>query len=219
MKNIEIQIVNRIAAIRKEQGMKITELAARASLSPSQISRIEHHQVSPPLSTLAKIAEALGIKVIDFFKDEEENLSILVHRHTETYETIEKYGNKRYLVPFFKNIYRLMEPVVFKIPPRSSLEKRMCHGGEEFMFALEGIVNFQYGRDIYTLNKYDAIYFKSNVPHGTFNEGDEEATVLGVMTSKQNLYNGAVYYRSMKDHATVQRDEYFEHQTVAGKNK
>jgi transcriptional regulator with XRE-family HTH domain len=208
MKNIEIQIVNRIAAIRREQGLKITELAERAKISPSQISRIEHHQVSPPLSTLAKIAEALGTKVIDFFKDEEENLSILVHRHTETYETIEKYGKKRYLVPFFKNIYRLMEPVVFKIPPRYALDRHMCHGGEEFMFVLEGTVNFLYGRDIYTLNKYDAIYFKSNVPHGTFNEGDEEAMVLGVMTSKQNLYNGAVYYRSLKDHPSVDRKEY-----------
>ena len=112
-----------------------------------------------------------------------------------------------------------MEPVVFKIPPRCPLEKKMFHGGEEFMFVLEGTVNFLYGRDVYILEKYDAVYFKSNVPHGTSNEGEVEAAVLGVMTSKQNLYNGALFYRSFKDQTDVDGEEYSGHLTAMESSK
>ncbi len=199
MKNIEIQIVDRIAELRKAKGMKITELASKAGLSASQISRIEHHQVSPPLATLSKIAEALDVRVIDFFKGEEENLSILIHRSSDECKEIRQAG-KTYSVPFFSNIYRMMEPVIFKVPPRTELQRKMHHGGEEYMFVLIGSVDFLYGREVYHLDQYDSVYFKGNVPHGTFNRGEEEAAVLGVMTSRQNLYNGVMFYRFLQDY-------------------
>ena len=198
MKNIEIQIVERIAELRKNMGMKVSELASKAKLSPSQISRIEHHKVSPPISTLSKIADALGVNVSDFFTREEESLSIMIHRPTDEYKELQHDG-KTYLVPFFSNIYRMMEPVIFKVTPHSELKKKTHHGGEEYMFVLFGTVDFLYGREVHHLEQYESVYFKSEVPHGTFNKGDKEATVLSVMTSRQNLYNGVMFYRFLQD--------------------
>jgi len=198
MKNIEIQIVDRIAQLRKNRGLKLIELAARANLSPSQISRIEHHQVSPPLSTLSKIAGALGVRVEDFFKGEEENLSILIHRSTDEYVTVQKDG-KEYDIPFYKNIYRLMEPVIIRVPRELKMARKMTHEGEEFMFVIEGQVNFCYGRDTYVLKKHDSVYFRGRVPHCTFNESDKEARVVGIMTSRENLYNGVMFYRFLHE--------------------
>jgi len=198
MKNIEIQIVNRIAELRKAKGMTITDLASKAGLSPSQISRIERHHVSPPISTLSEIADALNAKVIDFFKDEEENLSFLVHRNQDAYERIE-HGGKTYHIPFYSNIYRMMEPVIFVVPPHTSLVKEMRHAGEEYMYILEGSVDFLYGREVYHLERHDSVYYKGNIPHGTFNDGDAEGTVLSVVTSRQNLYNGVMVHRLLKE--------------------
>jgi transcriptional regulator with XRE-family HTH domain len=186
-------------------GMKVSELASKAKLSPSQISRIEHHKVSPPLSTLSKIADALGVNVSDFFAKEEESLSIMIHRTTEKYKEVQ-HGGKTYLVPFFSNIYRMMEPVIFKVPPHTELRKKTHHGGEEYMFVLSGAVDFLYGREVHHLEQHESVYFKSEVPHVTFNMGDKEATVLSVMTSRQNLYNGVMFYRFLQDQGT---DDYW----------
>lgn len=199
MKNIEIQIVDRIAQLRKSKGMKVSELASRAKLSPSQISRIEHHKVSPPIATLSKIADALGVNVSDFFKLEEESLSIMIHRLSDEYKEIQHAG-KTYSIPFFSNIYRMMEPVIFRVPPHMELKKGTHHSGEEYMFVLVGSIDFLYGREVHHLEQNESVYFKGEVPHGTFNNGDKEALVLSVMTSRQNLYNGAMFYRFLGEY-------------------
>ena len=206
MTNIEIQIADRIAGLRKSRGMKLTELAARSHLSPSQISRIEHHMVSPPLPTLAKIAKALEVRVIDFFKDEEASLSLLVHTSSEECSIVLQ-GGKTYKLPFGSNIYRLMEPVLFQIPRGLKKGHRMTHEGEEYMFILDGTINFCYGKDVHTLHRQEGIYFKSHVPHCSFNESDEDALVLGVMTSRHNLYNGTMFSRFLLDETDTENSK------------
>ncbi len=199
MTNIEIQVVNRIAQLRKAKSLTVTELACRANLSPSLISRIENYKVSPPLATIAQIAEALGASMQDLFKGEEESLSILFHRRDDKYETVQKNG-KTFLIPFYNNIYRLMEPVIFSVPSGLKPTPKMHHEGEEYMYILEGSINFVYGRDMYVLSQHESVYFKGMVPHATYNEFDCDAKVLGITTSKQNLYNGVMFYRFLKDY-------------------
>ena len=41
------------------------------------------------------------------------------------------------------------------------------HGGEEFVYVLEGQVEQTYGESTYILNKGDSIYFKGDIPHLT----------------------------------------------------
>ncbi len=199
MRNIEIQIVNRIAELRKSQNLTVTQLAEKSNLSPSLISRIENYKISPPLSTLAQIADALKVNVSDFLKGEEESLSVMIHKKNEKYETIEKYG-KKFLIPFFDNAYRLMSPIIFIVPPDLKEIHTMNHEGEEYMFILKGSLNFMYGRDEYVLNQEDSIYFKGHVPHGTYNLSNSPAEVLSIMTSRQNLHTGITSYSFLRDH-------------------
>lgn len=57
-------LADRVAAIRKRRGLTQPELAARANLSPSYVSKLENRDPSclnPRLATLRKIAGALGV--------------------------------------------------------------------------------------------------------------------------------------------------------------
>jgi transcriptional regulator with XRE-family HTH domain len=60
-----LRIGQRIAELRKEQGMTQTQLAERCGLQQAHIARIEAGRYSVGLDTLAQIADAMGMK-IDF---------------------------------------------------------------------------------------------------------------------------------------------------------
>ena len=60
-------INKKVTQIRESKGMKKIELSRKTGLSRSEITLIESGQRQPRLSTLTKIAKALGVKVKDFF--------------------------------------------------------------------------------------------------------------------------------------------------------
>src|SRR5215216_7906706 len=60
-------IGHNIRRLRDEKGWNQTELGFRADTSPSIISLIENGKRNPSTSTLAKIAGALGVEVVDLF--------------------------------------------------------------------------------------------------------------------------------------------------------
>ena len=62
-----LRIGQRIAELRKEQGMTQTQLAERCGLQQAHIARIETGRYSVGLDTLAQIADAMGM-TIDFVK-------------------------------------------------------------------------------------------------------------------------------------------------------
>ena len=59
----------RLAKLRAEQHLNQTQLAARAGMNASKISKIESSPANLTLSTLARLAEALGATVkIEFVR-------------------------------------------------------------------------------------------------------------------------------------------------------
>jgi transcriptional regulator with XRE-family HTH domain len=59
----------RVAAYRTARGVKVSELARAAGVSPSLISQIERQQSQPSVSTLFALAEALDVPVDAFFEE------------------------------------------------------------------------------------------------------------------------------------------------------
>ncbi len=54
---------------RGVRGLSQRELAERADVGQVLIARLELGQTDPRLSTLEKLAEALGIRLVDFFTE------------------------------------------------------------------------------------------------------------------------------------------------------
>lgn len=55
--------MNNIKAIRKEQGISVTELAEKLNMSQGNLSKIENNQIDLKPEIALKIAEALGVSV------------------------------------------------------------------------------------------------------------------------------------------------------------
>ena len=66
----EIEKVHkRIRQLRIEKGFSILKLSVESGISRSHLFYIESKRISPSLETLYKIAMALNVELIDFFKE------------------------------------------------------------------------------------------------------------------------------------------------------
>jgi len=69
-----------VLQIRQDKGMTQGEVGDRAGLAASYISRIENGHIQPTMTTLSRLAEALGVPASDIFRISEKSGPSTVHR-------------------------------------------------------------------------------------------------------------------------------------------
>lgn len=62
------KVLDNIKAIREEKDLSIMDLANEANMARSYIFYIESKKKVPTLTSLFKLADALGVDIKDFFK-------------------------------------------------------------------------------------------------------------------------------------------------------
>lgn len=178
----EKQIVENIKRIRQNQKMSLERLAKIAGLTKGYISKIEHSQKAPPVSTLIKIAKALDTEVSFLIAERSseapENINICIVRRNERKEVVSRgtfYGY-HYESLAYKKIGKSMEPYILE--PAFDERAIFSHDGEEFMYILEGTHEFVYENKRYILKKGDSVYYDSKIPHSGRSIGREKAKIL-----------------------------------------
>lgn len=68
-----MDIAKRIKQIRESKGLTAKEVISAVDMGAAMYSRIETGKTEPSISTLEKIAKALGVGLSDFFSDDEPN--------------------------------------------------------------------------------------------------------------------------------------------------
>ncbi len=169
----ELGIGSKIREIRQEKNITIQELSEKTGLSKGLISQVENEQVSPPISTLLKIASALKTDLAHFFQDKEENPKVTVVRKNDRV-TSGRRGVKgidlgyAYESLAHKKVNKHMDPflVTFEVKDKSEIVM-FSHEGEEFVYVLKGELEFvtDEGDDI-ILNEGDSLYFEADLHHG-----------------------------------------------------
>ena len=72
---LEKLVIDNIKRIRKERGITQEKLAEACSTATSYIGLMEIYRNIPKLSTIEKIAEALNVDPLVFFRDPQKNSS------------------------------------------------------------------------------------------------------------------------------------------------
>src|SRR5512144_1874911 len=62
-----VNVGGRLRQLREERNISMRSLATKSGLSANALSMIERGKASPSVSTLYKLAEALGISITSFF--------------------------------------------------------------------------------------------------------------------------------------------------------
>jgi transcriptional regulator with XRE-family HTH domain len=84
MELLSAEVGRRVRARRTDLGLQQADLAERARLSPSYISRLESGQAGERLGDLVKIARALGMKLSELAGETDEEFAAEVRRRLPT---------------------------------------------------------------------------------------------------------------------------------------
>ncbi len=177
-------ISSNIKVLRTREKITLSALAERTGLTKGYLSKIERSEKAPPYSTLTKIAGALGIDVtrilsknldppadVKFCLARGKNRKIIKGSSQGTGYDFEILSENK---PG-KN----MEPFIIHSP--WDITKMYSHEGEEFMYIMDGTLEFLYGDRTYILEKGDNAYFDAHIPHAGKSLGDHQARLLVVI--------------------------------------
>lgn len=184
----EKSVGSKIRQIREIQKISREELSSRTSLEVAQIRKIEEERIVPSLAPLMKIARALGVRLGTFLDDMEQVGPVVVRsseHHTGMRFASQPKENLEHLNFYslaFNKADRNMEPFIIDIEPSKQSDYMLStHEGEEFIYVLDGVVEVNYGKDLYRLEKGDSIYLDSIVAHNVHAGDNQAAKVLAVV--------------------------------------
>ena len=166
---LEMAIGLEVRDFRKKLDMTVVELAKAAGLSAGMLSKIENGVTSPSLATLRALSRALHVPVTAFFRRYEEERDATFVRAGQGL-TIERRGTRaghQYQLLGHKTGKRLaVEPYLITLTEKSDVFPLFQHSGVEFLYMLEGVVEYHHGDRAYTLRPGDSLFFDADVPHG-----------------------------------------------------
>lgn len=180
-------ITEKIKMLCADRNMSTEELAVGAGLTVDQVNTICESNIIPSLSSLIKIARALGVRLGTFLDDSEE-MGPVVNRHADSQQPVtftshqtSNNSHMDFVSLAARKAGRNMEPFLINIESGTGKEIPSTHEGEEFLFVLEGSIVVHYGTEKYILNQGDSIYYDSIVNHLVTANYPSEAKILGVV--------------------------------------
>lgn len=155
---------------RMEKSLTIADVSARAEISKGMLSKIENGQTSASLSTLTKLAQALGITLSTMFRnyDVPAGGAQLVKdgKGMEVVRRGTRKGHTYHLLAYDRGPTQFFEPFLITITDKSEIFPVFEHPGVEFIYMLEGRIEYRHGQHTYLLESGDALTFQGDVPHG-----------------------------------------------------
>ena len=178
---VSVNVGERLRELREARNISMRALAARSGLSANALSMIERGKASPSVSTLYKLAEALGVSITSFFGSD-----------TQRQQVVFLKGDERTRISFRRGVFEGLggEQFVGRVEPfmltlensANSGPRTMSHTGHEFVFCLRGELEYQVERQVFQLQAGDSLLFAAHLKHKWRNTGGKVATALIIIS-------------------------------------
>ena len=185
VEQLESRVGKRIRTLRNQQGLSLRALSDQCGLSINAISQIERGENSPTVSTLHRLANALGVQITDFFQEEAKQRMVLVKRD----QGLRSQSNGVVMESLGTGLFnQQLEPFRMLIQPGSGqLDDPVSHSGQEFIHCLAGEIEYTVGDQVIQLQQGDSLLFDATQLHGYRNRTDQQAAILIVFLAFQDL--------------------------------
>lgn len=188
MDSIEAQIGKRIRALRAERDITLDQLAQEVRLTKGQLSKIENGKVSCPVSTLTRVASALGVHVGALFDTQDSMARAVLVKKAERKPIVGRgskighsYESLAFGLPFEKDFEPyLMTIEEKKIDPAKNIFK---HPGHEMLFMLEGKMVYRHGGKEYPMEPGDSLFFDATIEHGPISVSGTPVRFLSIISN------------------------------------
>jgi transcriptional regulator with XRE-family HTH domain len=172
----------KLRTLRKRRRLSLRALAELCGLSVNTISLVERGKTSPSVATLHRLVTALGVSMTFFFEEEEQRDVVFVKadRRVRTRSDsvmMENLGSGLRA--------QTMEPLLVTLQPGAgSGDEPIVHLGHEFVFCLEGEIEYEIRDGQYLLGVGDSLIFEAHLPHRWRNVGDKPSAILLILQTQ-----------------------------------
>ncbi len=177
---VSVDVGLRLRELREARSISMRGLATKSGLSANALSMIERGKTSPSVSTLYKLADALGIPITEFFGPQTEKVNAVMIK-----------ADERTRVPFSRGIWEglggehftgRMEPFILTLESgTSSGPHTMVHSGHEFVYCLRGRLEYLVEKQVYNLEAGDSLLFAAQLNHRWRNPSNTVTNALIVL--------------------------------------
>ncbi|MGE3231022.1 MAG: helix-turn-helix domain-containing protein [Hyphomicrobium sp.] len=184
VRTLENAIGGQVREYRKHAGLTVSELASVADISTGMLSKIENGQISPSLSTLQLLANALNLPLTMLLASYDRGRGCSYVKKGEGV-AIRRRGTK------VGHNYQLLgqslggdiavEPYLIVLNKDADAYTEFRHAGIEFIYMLSGKVSYAHGERSYLLEPGDSIMFDSSELHGPAKLIDLPAIYLSII--------------------------------------
>ncbi len=171
---------SQLRALRQQRGLSLRTLAELCDLSPNTISLIERGESSPSVSTLHRLATALGVHITAFFEGRAEPLEVVLTRARKRRRS----GNALVLLESLGAGLeeQALEPFLVTLKPGAdSGPQPIVHTGQEMVYCQQGEVEYEIAGKPYRLGAGDALLFQARLPHRWRNPGSSPSSFILVI--------------------------------------
>jgi transcriptional regulator with XRE-family HTH domain len=165
---------------RHQRGLSLRALAELCELSPNTISLIERGTTSPSVSTLHRLATALGVHISDFFVEPGARTRLLLTRAEDRARSgsssvrLESLG--------YGLDEQACDPFIVTLKAGASSGRHvMTHPGHELIFCLEGALDYEIEGEHHRLEPGDSLLFDATLPHRWSNPNSRPAKFILIM--------------------------------------
>ncbi len=182
----------RLRELRQQRGVTVRALAKASDLSPGFLSQVERGLSSIALTTLRRVADALGVSMTELFggpgieassTPADDDVVFTLTRAADRPVPLISRG-RHYAMLSARVPGLTLEPMLVYIEPGGRREEAAAHAGEEFAYVLEGELLYEVDGTSYRLGPGDSLFLRSNTPHMFYNDGATTTVVVSVVTPR-----------------------------------
>jgi len=160
---------NSIRQLRLQHSLTLAEISDRTQISRGMLSKIENGLSSTSLENLEHIANALGVTLSSLFQGY--NLPKSAVQHVKKGQGMEvvrrgtRSGHTYQLLAYDQGPQKLFEPFLISLEDPGEEFPNFEHPGTEFIYMLEGEVEYRVGEEVFVLEPGDSLTFRGEIPH------------------------------------------------------
>lgn len=167
------QLGPRLRSARQERGWTLEELAGRADISVSTLSRLESGKRQASLELLLPLTRNLGIRVDDLLAPRDRDPRVRRTPVTRGGLTISPLTREASEVRAFKITYH----------PDAPQRLPQTHEGHEWLYVLSGRLRLELGDQTLVLGRGEAAEFDTTTPHRMRTADDRPAEVISIFNT------------------------------------
>ncbi len=157
-----------IKELRNDHNLTIAEVSKLVGISRGMLSKIENGLTSTSMDTLEQLANALGVTLSSLFQGYNKPIEaaqfVKKGKGLEVVRRGTKSGHTYHLLAYEQGPNKVFEPFLISLEEAEEFSA-FEHTGIEFIYMIEGEVEYLVGDETFVLEPGDSLTFNAEMPH------------------------------------------------------